>query len=100
MHERGIEIAWVDGALHISGEADTDTSPYMLNAIDQHFAGQDRVRLVNDKLMFCDSSCLATFLAVVNNGKHLILVRPSPQVRRALDLLGILEALDNIEVED
>ena len=98
-HEVGITIAWVDGMLVVKGECDVDTAPLLLAAIDQHIAGHDRIRIECSDLAFCDSSCLACFLAVVRSGKHVVIVRTHPAVRRTLELIGEW-GIDGLEVED
>jgi len=95
----GLHVIWRDGMLWVEGEADMHTAPFLLVAIDRHIVGKSLIRLETSKLMFCDSSCLAVFLRVMSNNKRLILVRPSAPVRRAVELLGMLD-VEGIEIED
>lgn len=98
-HEVGLTTAWVDGRLIVWGECDLNTAPLLLATIDKHVAGKDSIRIEASELAFCDSSCLAVFLAVIRSGKRVVIERPHPQLRRVLELVSAWD-IEGLEIED
>ncbi len=87
------------------GELDLGVADYFRSTVE---AALDREQPQNllfnlSKLSFIDSSGLGVLLGryrrVVKNGGKVFLVAPQPQVRRVLDLSGILRIIDEYKSE-
>lgn len=91
----GVSVAWVDGALEVTGEIDGATCEVLARAIVEHTAG-GRIVIDMARCAFCDSSCLRCLITPTKAGTTVVVRRPSPAVRKVLAIIG-LEHLLTIE---
>jgi stage II sporulation protein AA (anti-sigma F factor antagonist) len=88
--------------LFVTGELDVASGPALEHAVARVLDGQSEdFRLDLSALVFMDSTGARSLLRVHNRlealGRRLVLVSPTPPVRRVLELLGLDKLID---VED
>jgi anti-anti-sigma factor len=89
------------GVWSVAGELDIATSPRLLDAISAQAPFDADLRLDMRALRFLDSQGIRALLRlteIVGEGRSVVLVGPTPEVRRILDLVH-LEAAPGIEIE-
>lgn len=84
----------VDGWI-VVGEIDASTAPTLEKAFDDLPDGNGRVVLDLSDVSFIDSSGLRVLIALARRadeeGRPVVLDRPSPAVARLLDITGLVE---------
>lgn len=89
--------------LYVAGEIDVATAPALRDAFLQLVARDDVPELTLDVsgVAFADSSGLAVLLMGArrwgDQGKRLVMRRPSTQLRRVIDLAGVARAFEIAE---
>jgi len=83
--------------LSVHGELDLSTRDELINAAVPALASAQVLELDLADVPFCDSSGISGVLAIyrmsADAGKHLVVTNPREQVRRALDVSGVLDRL-------
>lgn len=92
-----VDVRRVDGEIvvAVSGELDVDTSPKLEQLLEDLIPGQGNMSVTLDltDLGFIDSTGVRALLRAqraVPEGR-LTLIRPTPQVRRVLDICGLTQ---------
>jgi anti-anti-sigma factor len=85
--------------LFVTGELDIASGPALEHAVARVLDGQgEDFRLDLSALVFMDSTGARSLLRVHNRlealGRRLVLVSPTPPVRRVLELLGLDKLID------
>jgi anti-anti-sigma factor len=85
--------------LFVTGELDIASGPVLEHAVARVLDGQgEDFRLDLSALVFMDSTGARSLLRVHNRlealGRRLVLVSPTPPVRRVLELLGLDKLID------
>ena len=79
----------------VGGEIDASTAPTLEQAFDDLPTGDGRVVLDLSDVSFIDSSGLRVLIALAGRadeqGRPLVLDRPSPAVARLLEITGLVE---------
>jgi anti-anti-sigma factor len=84
-----LHIGSTEQGYRLEGELDLATSQHLLTAIREHPVDDDALTLDFSGITFMDSSGLRALLEAAKdrgNGKLLVILDPSPQVRRVLDI--------------
>ena len=85
--------------LVVSGELDVASGPALEHAVARVLDGQgEEFRLDLSALVFMDSTGARSLVRVHRRlesiGRHLVLVSPTPPVRRVIELLGLDAVID------
>jgi anti-anti-sigma factor len=89
------------GVFRVAGELDIATSPQLLDTITEHAPFEEDLRLDVHDLRFLDSQGIRALLRLtelVGEGRLLVLVGASPEVRRILDLVQ-LDTAPGVRIE-
>ena len=94
-----LEIVATDRGYRLDGELDLATAEDLLSAIRERAQRGSRIDLDFSKVTFMDSSGLRALLeaATERNGGDLVIVDPTPQVRRVLDV-SLPEGAPGLEI--
>lgn len=91
--------------VRLSGELDLGVADYLRNALEEALDREPARNLVFNlaRVSFIDSSGLGVLLGrykrVSRNGGKVLIVSPQPQVRRILDLSGLLRVMGEFPSE-